>query len=125
MAQRDQGTLRCYYQHRAHENPFFWPGLQDITSHVDFTAVAQSGVNAGLELQGFTSQAHFLMATSLLEHASCDGSNSVIKAAQISREIQQLTLPCAMGESFCAIGFSKNIETVMKGFIAQDQSHRL
>jgi SAM-dependent MidA family methyltransferase len=60
-ALRDGGTLRCHYRHRLHEDPFWFPGLSDITSHVDFTAVAEAGFDAGLDVLGFTSQANFLI----------------------------------------------------------------
>ena len=59
--QRAEGTLMCHYRHRAHADPLFWPGLQDITAHVDFTAVARAGTEAGLMLFGYTTQAHFLV----------------------------------------------------------------
>ncbi|HHS99497.1 MAG TPA: SAM-dependent methyltransferase, partial [Thiomicrospira sp.] len=64
---RVMGTLRCHYQHRAHNNPFFYPGLQDITAHVDFTAVAEGAFDSGFKVAGFTTQAHFLMGSGLLE----------------------------------------------------------
>ena len=59
--QRDGGTLRCHYRHRAHDDPFWLPGLSDITTHVDFTAVAEAGFDAGLDVLGYTSQANFLI----------------------------------------------------------------
>ncbi|NJN40567.1 MAG: class I SAM-dependent methyltransferase [Gammaproteobacteria bacterium] len=65
--QRSQGTLMCHYRHRAHADPFFLPGLQDITAHVDFSAVAGTGVQAGLNLLGYTTQAHFLINLGITE----------------------------------------------------------
>ncbi|MFZ1318327.1 MAG: SAM-dependent methyltransferase, partial [Candidatus Nitrotoga sp.] len=59
--QRTQGTLMCHYRHHAHDDPFFLPGLQDITAHVDFTAVAEAAIDAGLHLYGYTTQAYFLI----------------------------------------------------------------
>ena len=59
--QRTQGTLVCHYRHRVHDDPFFMPGLQDITSHVDFTAVAETAMDSGLCLYGYTTQARFLI----------------------------------------------------------------
>src|SRR5439155_1265367 len=56
-AQRAMGTLRCHYRHRVHGNPFFWPGLEDITAHVDFTAMARAAESAEAEVVGFTTQA--------------------------------------------------------------------
>ena len=58
---RNRGTLRCHYRHRAHDNPFWWPGLCDITAHVDFTAIAEAGHGAGLDVLGYTTQANFLI----------------------------------------------------------------
>ena len=120
------GTLRCYYQQRAHDNPFFYPGLQDITAHVDFTAVAEAGTHADMMLEGFTSQRQFLVNCGL-----ADIAESEISAADesqryaISQQVQKLTLPAHMGESFNAIGFSKNLPKAMVGFTQGDQSFRL
>ena len=65
--QRVAGTVACHFRHRVHDDPFVWPGLQDIGSHVDFTAIAQAGVESGLELAGYTTQAHFLLDCGLLD----------------------------------------------------------
>ncbi|OHB92325.1 MAG: hypothetical protein A2Z57_13095, partial [Planctomycetes bacterium RIFCSPHIGHO2_12_39_6] len=103
--QRNQGTLMCHYQHRAHSNPLILVGLQDITSHVNFTAVTQFAIQAGLGLEGYVSQANFLFNTGLLE---------LIKTYQepdslnFNSAIKILTLPSEMGELFKVIGFSKN-----------------
>jgi len=64
--ERSKGSLACYYRHRTHDDPFIWPGLQDITAHVDFTAVAETGCSAGLELLGYASQSSFLLDNQLL-----------------------------------------------------------
>ena len=69
---RYRGTLMCYYQHHRHDDPFMLVGLQDITAHVDFTAVAESAVNSGLRVAGYTTQTSFLLACGLLELASQD-----------------------------------------------------
>lgn len=123
--ERTQGTVRCYYRHRANEQPLFLPGLQDITSHVDFTSVVEAGVESGLELQGFTSQSQFLMACGLLTIAQGIPTDGVLERSRLSQEVQQLTMPGAMGESFCAIGFSREIPDLLTGFTGQDMSHRL
>lgn len=123
--ERTQGTVRCYYRHRANEQPLFLPGLQDITSHVDFTSVVEAGVESGLELQGFTSQSQFLMACGLLTIAEGIPTDGVLERSRLSQEVQQLTMPGAMGESFCAIGFSREIPDLLTGFTGQDMSHRL
>ena len=125
MPERRTGSLRCYYRHRAHENPFLWPGLQDITSHVDFTALTAAAVDAGLELQGFTPQAQFLLATQLLIHAENSPADSVLERSKISRDIQQMTMPGTMGDSFSAIGFSRGIDPLLMGFSGVDRSYQL
>lgn len=125
MQERREGTLRCYYRHRANDEPLFLPGLQDITSHVDFTTVVEAAVGAGLEFQGFTSQSQFLIACGLLTVAGEIQADTVLERSRLSQEVQQLTMPGAMGESFCAIGFSREMPDLLLGFTGQDMSHRL
>ena len=115
--ERSMGTLMCHYRQRAHADPFFYPGLQDITAHVDFTAVAEAGTSSGLELAGYTTQAHFLMALGIAGLAGAD-----MKAAQ---QVKLLTLPEEMGERFKAIGFTKRLESTLSGFMLRDLSRSL
>ena len=115
--ERSMGTLMCHYRQRAHDDPFLYPGLQDITAHVDFTAVAEAGTASGLDLAGYTTQAHFLMALGVAGLAGAD-----MKAAQ---QVKLLTLPEEMGERFKAIGFSKGIDTALSGFTLRDLSRSL
>ncbi|MEA3406014.1 MAG: SAM-dependent methyltransferase [Pseudomonadota bacterium] len=121
---RVMGTLRCHYQHRAHSNPFYYPGLQDITAHVDFTAVAESAYDSGLKVAGYTTQAQFLMATGLLEMAS-DPDAPVTEQLKIAQQIKTLTLPNEMGESFKVIALSKNLDQSLIGFSLRDLRHQL
>lgn len=114
--QRHMGTLMCHYRQRAHDDPFLYPGLQDITAHVDFTAVAEAGSSAGLQLAGYTTQAQFLLALGIAEHAA---------DLKTAREVKLLTLPGEMGERFKAIGFQKGIELPLRGFGVRDLSHSL
>lgn len=123
--ERHGGTLRCHYRHRVHADPYLWPGLQDIGAHVDFTALVEAGVNAGLTLEGFTTQAQFLLATQLLQHAERVSAQSPAERVQVSQQVQQLTLPGAMGERFLAVGFSRGMDAVLLGFTGADHSHRL
>jgi SAM-dependent MidA family methyltransferase len=116
--QRSMGSLMCHYRQRAHEDPFLYPGLQDITAHVDFTSVAEAATDAGFHLAGYTTQAHFLMALGIAEAAQ--GGDS--KAA---REVKLLTLPEEMGERFKAIGFTKDMDIALTGFGLRDLSHTL
>jgi SAM-dependent MidA family methyltransferase len=109
---RSMGTLMCHYRQRAHGDPFLYPGLQDITAHVDFTAVAEAGTSSGLELAGYTTQAHFLMALGIAGFADMD-----MRSAQ---QVKLLTLPEEMGERFKAIGFTKGVNMPLRGFALRD-----
>ncbi len=123
--ERSEGTLMCHYRHRAHENPLILPGLQDITAHVDFTAVAHAGVDAGFSLFGFTSQAYFLMGSGLDEMMAELDFEDTKRYLNATQQIKKLTLPHEMGELFKVVGFSKNIDTALPGFALQDARRRL
>lgn len=107
--QRRTGTLRCHYKHRAHDDPFFLPGLQDITASVDFDELAQAGIAAGLQVAGDVSQAQFLMEHELDEvfaraYAEADDESA---RYQLSQEVKRLTLPGQMGDVFRVMGMSR------------------
>jgi SAM-dependent MidA family methyltransferase len=121
---RVMGTLRCHYQHLAHNDPFFYPGLQDITAHVDFTAVAEAGFNVGFNIDGFTTQAHFLMASGLLGMSEKLTLNTT-ESIKIAQQIKTLTMPNEMGESFKVIALTKNIIQPLIGFQLQNLLHTL
>lgn len=121
--ERLNGTLRCFYQHRVHDNPLIWPGLQDITAHVDFTEVAESGFDAGFRVAGFTTQAHFLMSTGLLEAMPTD--LPVTEQLKLSQQIKTLTLPDEMGEIFKVMALTKNLDEPLMGFQLLDLRDRL
>ncbi|SIO10401.1 SAM-dependent methyltransferase, MidA family [Sulfurivirga caldicuralii] len=121
--ERLNGTLRCFYQHRVHDNPLLWPGLQDITAHVDFTEVAESGFDAGFRVAGFTTQAHFLMSTGLLESIPAD--LPVTEQLKLSQQIKTLTLPDEMGEIFKVMALTKGVDTPLMGFQLVDLRDRL
>jgi len=127
MQERNTGTLACYYQHHFHDNVFFYPGLQDMTAHVDFTRVVEAGSAAGLALLGYTSQSGFLLdngigALAAQQLESCSSEQSQIVLAQ---EIKTLTLPGEMGERFQFMALGKNLSSPLQGFATQDLSHRL
>ena len=112
--QRSQGTLMCHYRHRAHDDPFFLPGLQDITAHVDFTAIADAAVAGGLAVLGYTSQAQFLVncgITSLLSEQLPREDASAGQAAYLaaSNAAQRLLSPAEMGELFKVMALGKGI----------------
>ena len=119
--QRSSGTLMCHYQHRAHDNPLLWPGLQDITAHVDFTAVAEAAVEAGLSVDGFVTQAHFLM-NSGIEQMMTQSSEDSIK---LNQQIKQLILPDAMGEVFKVMVLSRDMDKTLSGVQQFDMCGRL
>ena len=123
--QRSAGTLMCHYRHRAHADPFFLPGLQDITAHVDFTAVAEAGIDAGLRLAGYTTQAHFLVnagITRLLERNSPAVPVSYLPSAAA---VQKLLSPAEMGELFKVIGLERGVGANLSGFGSGDKSRLL
>jgi SAM-dependent MidA family methyltransferase len=128
--QRHAGTLICHYRHHAHDDPFLYPGLQDITASVDFTAVAEAAVDIGLHVSGFTTQAHFLIACGLDEFVSDYEADDVAKRVEITHQVSKLTMPGEMGEKFKFIGLTKKLETKaldiqLIGFNFIDQRARL
>lgn len=123
-AQRSGGTLMCHYRHHAHPDPLILVGLQDITAHIDFTAMADAALDANLEVRGFTTQAHFLMNLGLLDMAQADVQNDYQQVKRNS-EIKQLTLPTHMGEQFKVMALSKHMDTPLPGFAQHDLRHLL
>jgi SAM-dependent MidA family methyltransferase len=124
---RRTGTLLCHHRHRAHADPYAHLGLQDITAHVDFTAVAEAGEAAGLDLAGYTTQANFLIGCGLEHqlHAAADDPAALLDLAAGAR---QLVLPAAMGERFQVIGLCRSVEPPPGGwcgFARRDLQHRL
>lgn len=123
--QRTRGTLRCHYRQRAHEDPFWWPGLSDITSHVDFTAVAEAGFDAGLDVLGYTSQAAFLINCGigelLAERQQAGGEQSL----RANGAVQTLLAPGEMGELFKVIALGRGIDAPLLGFAHGDRRHAL
>jgi len=117
--ERSDGTLMCHYQHRAHMDPFLYPGLQDLTAHVDFSAVAAAGQLAGLDIAGFTSQEAFLLSTGVLDLVAHVSSGPV--DPKLSAELKQLTLSSEMGESFKALAMVKHIDSPLLGFSLRDR----
>lgn len=124
---RNQGTLICHYRHRAHPDPLFWPGLQDLTAFVDFTAVAEAGdgVN-GWELAGYTSQADFLLDSGLGELMQGEPLDNFQAQLELANQIKKLTLPAEMGTRFQFMGFSRGLgKQLIPGFGGTDWRHRL
>ncbi len=122
-AQRNQGTLSCHYRQRMHEDPFYYPGLQDITAHVDFTAIADAALDAGLDVAGYTTQAHFLLGSGITDWLA--GETDPLRQLEYSSQIKKLTLPQEMGETFKVMGLVKNCSVALPGFMLQDMRDRL
>jgi SAM-dependent MidA family methyltransferase len=123
--ERDEGTLRAYYRHRVHNDPYLWPGLQDITASVDFTALAEAGTQAGFDLAGYTTQANFLLGNGLQERLSeAEARADETTLLRLRNEAKRLTLPSEMGERFQAMGFSSDVE-FGTAFLFNDLSWRL
>lgn len=125
--ERAQGTLSCYYRHRVHDDPFFWPGLQDITAHVDFTSVAEAALAHEFELLGYAPQSAFLLDNNLLGLAEArrKHAKSETDLISVSREVKTLTLPGEMGERFQVMALGKGYDYPLQGYSSLDLSHRL
>lgn len=123
---RSMGTLMCHYRHHVHGDPLIGVGLQDITAHVDFTAIAEAAMINGLKVAGFTTQAAFLLACGLLDIAARNDSQEVAAHLKQSQQIQTLTSPNEMGELVKVMALTKNFKSdFLLGFTLQDQRHRL
>lgn len=125
LPQRDQGTLRAFYRHQTHNDLYAWPGLQDLTASVDFTALAEAGTHAGFDLAGYCTQASFLLGNGLpqlLQEAEARASETQLQ--RLRNEAKQLTLPSEMGERFQVMGFSREAE-FGAAFLTGDLTWRL
>jgi SAM-dependent MidA family methyltransferase len=117
--QRLMGTVMCHYRHRAHADPLWLPGLNDITAHVDFTAIADAAYAAGLELLGYTSQAHFLLNCGLIDTLKADHSH------ERAGEAHRLLSEAEMGELFKVMALGRGVSGPLLGFTRGDRSGRL
>jgi len=124
--QRREGTLRAFRSHHVGDDPYAFPGLQDLTASVDFTALAEAGTGAGFDFAGYCSQASFLIGNGLMQRLAEAEERAKDETAKLRlrQEAKQLTLPEAMGERFQAMGFSRDVE-FGAAFLAGDLSHRL
>ncbi len=123
--ERREGTLVCQFRHRAHFDPFHWPGLQDLSAFVDFTALAEAADAAGLEVAGYTTQAAFLFGCGL-ESVLADLPELPPRERQaLAHEVRELTLPGAMGEKFQLMALTRDLEGPWAGFAADDRRDRL
>jgi SAM-dependent MidA family methyltransferase len=123
--QRKDGTLMCHYRHHAHTDPFFLPGLQDITSHVDFGAIAAAAREGGLELAGFTSQAQFLVNCGITEVMSRTPAEDGTRFLPLANQANHLMSPAEMGELFKVIAFGRGYAAPLLGFREGDRGRAL
>ena len=124
--QRSMGTLIGHYRHHVVDDPFFWPGLMDLTCHVNFTAMAQAAVDNGLDLIGYTSQAHFLFNLGITEVLLAEHPDVNSKAyLQAASAMQKLVAPHEMGELFKVIAMGKDVDVEWQGFANGDWCHKL
>lgn len=122
--QRAQGTLMCHYRHHAHPDPFYYPGLQDITAHVDFSTMARAAIESGLDLLGYTSQAAFLLDGGIAEVLMRTPPDDAMRYLPQANAVQKLVSPAEMGELFKVLAVGKGVELPAR-FARSDRSHRL
>jgi len=123
--QRHGGTLLCHFRQRARDDPFLYPGLQDITAWVDFTALAEACMGAGYQLAGFTTQAHFLAGLGIDHAMQALAGSDENQFARLAVEARRLMLPGEMGERFKAMAWSRGIDAPLRGFEIKDLRHTL
>jgi SAM-dependent MidA family methyltransferase len=123
--QRWMGTLVCHSRHRMHDDPFRAPGLEDISAHLDFSALARAGAEAGLELLGFASQAQFLLNCGITALLADEDPADRRRYAPQAAAVQKLVSPAEMGELFKVLAMGRGVEHRLLGFARGDRSHAL
>ncbi len=119
-ASRSTGTMLCHFRHRFHDDPLINVGVQDIGAWVDFTAVAEAAVAAGMSVAGYTTQAHFLIGNGIEQFLAPKDDDELASRLQMARQAMLLTLPGEMGERFKVIGLTKSLELPLRGFSVRD-----
>jgi SAM-dependent MidA family methyltransferase len=122
--QRDAGTLMCHYRHHSHTDPFYLPGLQDITAHVDFTAMALAAQDNGAEVLGYMNQAAFLLGAGIGELLLRTSPDEPARYLPQSNAVQKLLSPAEMGELFKVLIVGKDV-ALPDALTQADRSHRL
>jgi len=123
--QRSAGTVMAHYRHRVLDDPFFLPGLADLTAHVDFSAIARAGVAGRMSVAGYVTQARFLINCGILHALARRGDPQSAAYLREAAAVQKLLSPAEMGELFKVLAMAKAIEGDLTGFRDGDQSHRL
>lgn len=122
--QRSDGTLVGHYRHRVHTDPFLWPGLSDLTAHVDFTAIAEAAEAAGLAVAGYSTQAAFLLGCGILDRLAAAGAPDSRGYLREAAAVQKLLSPAEMGELFKVMLLAPEPHS-WKGLAVTDLTHRL
>ena len=122
---RHEGTLMAHYRHRATPDPFIWPGLADVTAHVDFTAIAEAGARAGLGVAGYASQAAFLIGGGILARLAATGDPASGAYLRAAAAVQTLLSPAEMGELVKVIALERGVAIHWTAFATGDASHKL
>jgi SAM-dependent MidA family methyltransferase len=125
LPERREGTLMCHFRHRAHDDPFLHPGLQDITAWVDYTLLAEASRTAGFALAGFATQSLFLAALRVDLEMQILAAGDANRFARLANEARQLMLPGEMGERFKAMAWMRGLQMPLSGFSLQDLRHSL
>ena len=123
--QRSMGTLACHYRHHVHGDPFYLPGLQDVTAHVDFSALARAADESGLELLGYTSQAQFLINCGITDLLAAEDPADAKRYLPAAAAVQKLLSPSEMGELFKVLAVGKGVTGPLSGFSRGDRSAAL
>ena len=129
LPERNQGTLISHYRHHSHDEVLYLLGLQDVTAHVDFTAVAESASDAGLSVSGYTNQASFLSGCGILQMAEIVTDGDLNRQMRLAQKIRTLIMPDEMGEIFKVIALTKDLphelSSQLIGFSFSDLRHSL
>lgn len=124
LAQRDRGTLMCHYRHHAHDQAFYLPGLQDITVHLDFTALALAAQESGLDVLHYCNQAAFLLDAGIGELLLRTPADDALRYLPQANAVQRLLSPAEMGELFKVLVLGTGVELPVR-FARSDRSYRL
>jgi SAM-dependent MidA family methyltransferase len=123
--QRAMGTLMCHYRHQAHGDPFLHPGEEDVTAHVDFSALADAARDAGLEVLGYATQAQFLVNCGITEVLGEANIENALHYAPLAAEANKLLSPAEMGELFKVLAVGRSVARPLLGFARGDRSNAL
>ncbi len=125
LPERHEGTLLCHFRHRAHGDPFLFPGLQDITAWVDYTLLAEAAHAAGFTVSGFATQSYFLAGLGIDREMHGMAGDDADRFAMLAAQARRLMLPGEMGERFKAMAWLRGLELSLSGFSLQDLRHTL